>query len=570
MSASNKKKLRKEENLAAMTEKQKKEQQEAKKLKAYTLTFAVVMVLVVAIVVGVIVSPIIDGMIRRNSDAVTIGDHTLTTAELTYFYVDSISEYQQQVYSQYYSTFGSYWSVMLGFDTTKSLNTQIYDKESGKTWATYFMDSAIEEARSTYALYDDAIAKGHTLSEDEQKSVDSYLSSLDLYATYYDFSSVKAYLRNSYGNGATEENYTEYYRVCSLASSYLSKYAKELEYDDEAYRAYEKDKFEDYSTVSFVYHTLQYTSYLGEGTKDEDGKTTWTDEQKAAAREAMKKDMEALVAAEILDKDTFDKAIQALEINKIDPDDKDAKLPTATEAEDIFYSSLNMQENIVEWMKSTDRKSGDLKAFEVYTYAKNDDAEHKHGDDCGCDRTIDGYTIVLFSSRNDNTQKMANVRHILVKFENGTKDSDGNTTYSDEEKAKAKKAAEELLQQWKDGKADEDSFAELANKESDDKNGSVTDGGLYEDIYPGKTAEGFEKWCLSEERKAGDTGIVETEYGYHVMYYVSTDELSYRDMLIDSDLRTEDTEKWHDALVEKTTYTIISLDKMDYDYVVSK
>ena len=59
MSASDKKRLRKEQNAAAMTERQKAEQKEAKKLKSMTLTFAVVMVLVVAIVVGVSVrSPI--------------------------------------------------------------------------------------------------------------------------------------------------------------------------------------------------------------------------------------------------------------------------------------------------------------------------------------------------------------------------------------------------------------------------------------------------------------------------------------------------------------------------------
>ena len=52
MSASAKKKLRKEENAAQLTEKQLKEQKEAKKLKAYTLTFAIIMVLVVAIVVA--------------------------------------------------------------------------------------------------------------------------------------------------------------------------------------------------------------------------------------------------------------------------------------------------------------------------------------------------------------------------------------------------------------------------------------------------------------------------------------------------------------------------------------
>lgn len=569
MSASNKKKLRKEQNLAAMTEKQKKEQQEAKKLKAYTLTFAIVMVLVVAIVVGVIVSPMIDGVIRRNSHAVTIGEHKLNTAELTYFYFDAINEHQQKVYDQYYNTFGNYWAIMLGFDTTKSLNEQTYDEESGKTWAEYFMDTAIETAHDTYSLYDDATTNNYSLPEDEQTDLDSYLDSLDSYATYYGYSSVKSYLRSNYGNGATEDGYKNYYSVCTLASSYLSKYADDLEYDLEDYRAYEKDKFDDYSTVSYVHYTMNYNAYLGEGTKSEDGKTTiWTDAEKDAARVALKADLQAIMSSDIKDKESFDKAIQTLKINKVDETDKEAKKPTATEVTDAFFENITLHAGALEWLKESSRIAGEIKAFEVYNYADHEDPEHEHGDNCGCSRTVDGYTIVLFTERDDNTTKMANVRHILVKFQGGTKDEDGNTTYSEDEKKAAKEEAEKLLKQWQDGKANEESFGELANKESDDQNGKVTNGGLYEDIYPGQMVEPYEEWCFAEGRKAGDTGIVETEYGYHVMYYSSTDEMSYRDLMIDSDLRAEDTEKWQDGLTAATPLTIVNLRHMDYDYVI--
>lgn len=570
MSASNKKKLRKELNAAAITEKQKKEQQEAKKLKAYTLTFAIVMVLVIAIVVGVVVSPLIEGAVLRGSKAVTIGDHKISTAELTYFYFDAINAHQQEVYSQYYSQFGSYWSIMLGFDTSKALNEQTYNSESGKTWADYFVETAIENARAAYALYDDANAKGYTLPEDEQTSLDSYLSSLEAYATYYGYSSLKSYLRSNYGNGASEDSYKAYYSMRTLASSYESKYSEDLEYTDSDYRTYEKDKYIDYTTFSYVYYTMNYNAYLGEGTKDDSGNTTWTDAEKEAARAALKADVDAILAGEVKDKESFDSAIQALEINKLDKDDASTEttLPTATEVKNRFYGNITLHAGALEWMVEDGRIPGEFKAFEVYTYADNEDPEHEHGDDCGCARTVDGYTLLLFVKRNDNTQKMANVRHILVEFEGGTENDDGETVYSDAEKAAAKEKAEELLKQWQDGKATEDSFAELANAESDDNDGNVTDGGLYEDIYPGQMVENFENWCFAEGRKAGDTGIVETEYGYHVMYYSSDSDLSYRDALIDADLRDEDTEKWHDALVEKTSCDIVNLDKMPYDLIV--
>lgn len=559
-----------------LSEKQKREQQETKKLKAYTWTFAIIMILVVAIVVGVVVTPLVDGVIRRVSHAVTIGDHKLSAADLTYFYYDSISEYQQQIYSQYYNSFGNYWSIMLGFDTTKPLNEQKYDND--KTWADHFMDLAIEDAKGVYALYDDAMAKNYKLSDEEQKNIDSYEESMDLYATYYGYSNVKSWLRNTYGNGATKESYLEYFKVCATASAYLTEYSDKLEYKPEDYRAYEKDKFDDYSTVSYVHYTLNYTAYLGEGTKGEDGKTTWTDEQHEEARKALQADIEILKAAEITDKESFDKAIQALPVNKIDKDST-KKAPTSTEVKHAFFENISLSTNVVDWLKETTttdgevksaREPGELKAFEVYTYEDHEDDEHEHGDDCGCERTVDAYTIVLFTERCDHTAKMANVRHILVKFEGGTTDKDKNTVYSDAEKAKAKEEAEKLLKEWMDGKATEESFGELANAKSDDNNGKVTNGGLYEDIYQGRMVEAFENWCFAEGRKTGDTGIVETEYGYHVMYYSSTDEMSYRDTMIESDMRTEDTKEWHDGLTEKIPFTLVSLSQMDFDYIIDK
>ena len=577
MSASNKKKLRKELNAAAMTEKQKKEQQEAKKLKAYTLTFAIVMVLVVAIVVGVVVSPLIEGAVRSLSHAVTIGEHKLSAGDLTYFYIDAITDHQNEIYEQYYNTFGQYWQYMLGFDAAKPLNSQVQDKETGKTWADYFVDLAIDSAKDVYALYDDAVANNYKLSDEEQATLDSYLNSLETYASYYNYSSVKSYLRATYGNSANEKDYAEYYKMCALASSYYTKYAEDLKYDVEDYRAYEKggeegSRFNDYSTLSYVHHTINYNAYLGEGTKDDSGTVTWSDAEKEAARAAAKADMLQLMAAGITDKESFDKALQELKIYKFDKDGKpveDSKKTKSTEVKDKFCPDIVLHIDGRDWLLETERKPGDFECFEVVTYAAHEDKDHEHSDTCGCAKTVDGYTFVLFTERNNNEMNLVNVRHILVKFTGGTKDKDGNVTYSDAEKATAKTEAEKLLKQWQDGKATEESFGELANKESDDQGGKVTNGGLYEDIYPGQMVEAFEDWCFAADRKAGDTGIVETEYGYHVMYFSSADEMTYRDYMIDADMRAEDAEKWHDGLAEKINYELISLKYMELDRVLN-
>ena len=115
---------------------------------------------------------------------------------------------------------------------------------------------------------------------------------------------------------------------------------------------------------------------------------------------------------------------------------------------------------------------------------------------------------------------VVDVRHVLIVPKGGTKDDSGNTTYSDAEWDACKAEAEKLLQEWKDGKADEDSFAAMANEHSEDP-GSNTTGGLYQHVYKGQMVEPFENWCFDESRQTGDTGIVKTDYGYHIMYFVS-------------------------------------------------
>lgn len=113
--------------------------------------------------------------------------------------------------------------------------------------------------------------------------------------------------------------------------------------------------------------------------------------------------------------------------------------------------------------------------------------------------------------------KYVDARHILV-FPEG-ENEDG--TYSEEAWEACRQKAQEILDAYLAGEATEESFAALANEKSEDP-GSNTNGGLYEDMYEGQMVEPFENWCFDEERKYGDTGLVQTSYGYHIMFYVGS------------------------------------------------
>ena len=546
MSASNKKKLRKEQNVAALTEKQLKEQKEAKKLKTYTWTFVVAMILVVVIALAAVVRIPIAGATDRNTNAIKIGDHTLSTTDLTYYYVDAINDHYNKAYQQY----GSYASLLLGFKTGTPLNEQKYSaSEDFETWADYFLDKGIENAKSIYALYEDALANNHKLSESEQETLDTQLDSIGQMAKYYGYSNANAYLRATYGNGANMKTYTTYYTVNSLAASYFDAHSDSLKYTNEDFRAYEKDKIHDYNSYSYGSYTLAVNSFLKGGTKGEDGKLTYSDAEKEQARKDALAAAEALAKGPYADFDAFEKAVKALEINK----GKDNV--TANKYEDSLYSNLST-EDLKKWL-AEERKEGDLKVIEAYSTTKDSDGKET--------KNTTGYTVYYFMGMDDNTTNLVDVRHILVQFSGGKTDANGNVTYTVAEKEAAKKAAQALLDQWKAGKATEESFGELAKEKSQDT-GSKANGGLYEKVYPGQMVDTFNDWCFDKDRKTGDTGLIATEYGYHVMYFVKANDQTFRDYMIEIDMRNEDLEEWKDGLTEKISLEKIDLSGINMEY----
>ena len=48
------------------------------------------------------------------------------------------------------------------------------------------------------------------------------------------------------------------------------------------------------------------------------------------------------------------------------------------------------------------------------------------------------------------------------------------------------------------------------------------DGGLFTGVTKGQMVEAFENWCFDASRQAGDYGLVKTEFGYHLMFFVSS------------------------------------------------
>ncbi len=625
MSASDKKKLRKEQNAAAMTQKQQSAKKEAKSLKAYTFTFVIVMVLIVAIVIGVAVRGPINGLIDQKTHAVTVGDHQLSITDFSYYYIDAINAH----YTDLYASYGSYAQYLLGFSVSKPLDEQF--TETGASWAEYFMDRALENAKSVYALYDLAKAAQHTMTDEEKASLNETIDGLKDDAKDSGYNTVASFLKAVYGNGANEKSYKKYLSDSALANSYYLKYQDELEatYTTEMFREYEAGKSGEYNAYTFATYHLEVEDFLPEL---EEGVDEYTQEQLDAALAAAKAAAQELKLAAADGLEAFEAAIKGLAINK---DNETASYTLSDEVQYYMLSYESINDDIIDWLSSEDRKDGDIETFEDVectvedsdhvheTEDENDqedstdstdstdatdgtdgtatpsstpadgaetsdttgatgttgatddtatsptssiDSEESDAEEDACMEETVGFYVVCLTEIGKNQMKLVNVRHILVEFPYEDLDEDGNPTEAEKNATKAE--AEALLADWEAGDKSEDSFSKLATEKTDDT-ASAADGGLYEEVYPGQMVEAFSDWCFDESRKEKDYGIVETDYGYHIIYFVSYCDQNFRDYMISSDILSEDMEEWYEGVLEDVTATKVNLKRMKWDITLS-
>ena len=261
-----------------------------------------------------------------------------------------------------------------------------------------------------------------------------------------------------------------------------------------------------YEVVSF--------SGAAESTTDEEGNTVEPTEEESAA---------ALEAAQEAAKTVLDgfKAGGDLEDLAAENDG------TYNKNESGNYSAGSVTS---EWLYDSARKSGDADTLE--------------------DGTV--LYVVVFHDRFRDENPTIDIRHILVPLASGSI-AEGEEGYEDEQarlKSDAHAKAEELLAQWQSGEATEDSFAALAMKESAD--GSKYDGGLYTEVYQGQMVTEFNDWCFDSTRQPGDTAVVDTQYGSHVMYFSGVNMDRWQSQAA-SNLRSEAYAAWEEDLTANLT-----------------
>lgn len=117
------------------------------------------------------------------------------------------------------------------------------------------------------------------------------------------------------------------------------------------------------------------------------------------------------------------------------------------------------------------------------------------------------------------------MRHLLMVPEGAEIAADGTVTCTDEAWEDCLKDAEKILKDWsKTLNPTEWSFAAIANRQSTDV-GSRLHGGLYRNVHQGQLIEPLDKWCFDEARLVGDTAVIQSDYGYHIVYFCASREI---------------------------------------------
>ena len=520
--------------------KMQRRQEEERKAKKEKTIIKTGCILAVVICVCIAAWKFYDNYQEKHGPYITVGSHEIQKAEFDYYYYSSLNSFA--------STYGSYLSYF-GLDTSKPLDQQQYSDTM--TWDDYFQQQAVNQLKNVYALTDEANEKG--FEYDASSDYDDMVTSIQSYAQQQGVSADE-YCKSVFGSDATLEGIKPYVEMSGLASAYYNDIEDSIEVTDDEINTYYDENKDNYDSVDYRVckieadmpeeETEAETEAQTEAAAESTSETTAESASETAVTENQTETMSA-EESEAAAKAEEEAKAAAMAEAKAKADEMLSKIKDEASFEKVYdkYASDTSVDSL-----NTDKKKSSISPTDVANWLF--DADRQAGDTTVIEDTSNNaYYVVYFKDRYLDHTKTVDVRQILISADTSSSDAAetdetetaeaGETETAETEsaeaqeqakedaKAAAKVKAEQILKDWKSGDATEDSFAELAKTYSDDT-GSNTNGGLYEAVKEGQMVTNFNDWCFDATRKPGDTGIVESDYGYHIIYFIG-----------------EDAEEWH-------------------------
>ena len=515
--------------------KMQRRQEEERKAKKEKTIIKTGCILAVVICVCIAAWKFYDNYQEKHGPYITVGSHEIQKAEFDYYYYSSLNSFA--------STYGSYLSYF-GLDTSKPLDQQQYSDTM--TWDDYFQQQAVNQLKNVYALTDEANEKG--FEYDASSDYDDMVTSIQSYAQQQGVSADE-YCKSVFGSDATLEGIKPYVEMSGLASAYYNDVEDNIEVTDDEINTYYDENKDNYDSVDYRVckieadmpeeETEAETEAQTETVAESTSETTAESASETAVTENQTETMSA-EESEATAKAEEEAKAAAMAEAKAKADEMLSKIKDEASFEKVYdkYASDTSVDSL-----NTDKKKSSISPTDVANWLF--EADRQAGDTTVIEDTSNNaYYVVYFKDRYLDHTKTVDVRQILISADTSSSDAAetdetetaaaGETETAETEsaeaqeqakedaKAAAKVKAEQILKDWKSGDATEDSFAELAKTYSDDT-GSNTNGGLYEAVKEGQMVTNFNNWCFDATRKPGDTGIVESDYGYHIIYFIGDD-----------------------------------------------
>lgn len=444
---------------------QKRKEEKEKEKKEERISTTVGIVFLVALVCLVASFPI-RTYLATHETYVVINGEEVNKVEFDYAYNTSKNNYITQ--------YGSYLSYF-GLDTSKDLSTQMYSDTL--TWQDYFEQNAVESLKQNKALMAEAKAAGFTYdTTDEYNTFKETIKTSAAAAGVSD----KEYVRSIYGSYATMGRIEEYVKNDMVMNAYYQKLQEDNAPSDDEIQSYYEENKATYDSVDYRLTTIEADlptepTELADPVEETAADTTGTTDGTAATdttQDTAYQPSDAEIA-------------KAMEDAKVLADDAEQTVAKDGEAhENEKKSSVNYM--ISDWLFDDARKAGDT------TVITNDNSH--------C------YYVVAFEKRYLDETPSADVRVIIP-----TEDKTG----------------EEILEEWKNGAATEDSFAELCKKYTQDTS-AVENGGLFEQVTKTGMTEELSNWIFDSSRQAGDTVAITVSDTTYVLYYIGQDQPEWK------------------------------------------
>lgn len=428
----------------------------------------------------------------------TVDGQKISIGMYDYYYASIVSYYEQ------YASYGYY-----SLDTTKDYSKQYTTDDDGNkiSWQKFFETEALKEVEQITTYYSKALEEGVTLTSAQKKTIDKQISTLKDSASQNDVS-LDQYIKANFGTYCSEDTIRLMLEQYYLSANYKGKFKCETKVTDNDVDKYYNDHKNDYKKIEFYYIASPYDA-TDDNSKNESIKTA----EKIMAKMKDKKSVIALVP------EVYSSYIDSQVKSSMEQDS------TLTEKKAREEAVKSYESNVVTTVSGSDSPFDD----KMNTWLFSDDT--KVGSKKYYIDESAGYIYIVLKTSKASVEENETytVRHILVAPESGSNSSSSTSEkaeYTDEQWAAAKKKADSILAKFNKTNKSEYEFAKLAEQYSTDSASTSSGsndsfGGLYESVTLGQMVPDFEKWSIDDSRKYGDTGIVKSDYGYHIMFFIN-------------------------------------------------